>query len=66
MQINIAQLNVIDENDYYVALTRARRNIYMICTLPVAFLENSEVNGGRLIFRCGSWGCFSFGVVPAD
>lgn len=42
MQINIAQLNVIDENDYYVALTRARRNLYMICTSSVAFLENSE------------------------
>ena len=42
MQINIAQLSVIDENDYYVALTRARRNLYMICTSSVAFLENSE------------------------
>jgi len=27
---NIASLNVVEENDYYVAFTRARRNIFLI------------------------------------
>jgi superfamily I DNA/RNA helicase len=39
---NIAQLNVIDENDYYVAITRARRNLYLISSSTVAFLETSQ------------------------
>lgn len=42
MQTNISQLNVITENDYYVAFTRARRNLYLISTSNVAFLELSE------------------------
>lgn len=29
------------ENDYYVALTRARRNLYLICSGQVSFLQNS-------------------------
>lgn len=29
------------ENDYYVALTRARRNLYLICSNQVSFLQNS-------------------------
>jgi superfamily I DNA/RNA helicase len=41
MQANIANLNVINENDYYVALTRARRNLYLICSSQVGFLQNS-------------------------
>ena len=41
MKNNIAQLNVINENDYYVALTRARRNLYLICSTQVEFLQNS-------------------------
>lgn len=42
MLINIAQLNVIDENDYYVGITRAKRNLYLISNLTPAFLERSE------------------------
>ena len=30
-QQNIRDLHVVEENDYYVALTRAKRNLYMIC-----------------------------------
>ncbi|MDI9311585.1 MAG: DUF2075 domain-containing protein [Limnohabitans sp.] len=41
MEKNIAQLNVITENDYYVTLTRARRNLYLICSNQVSFLQNS-------------------------
>lgn len=41
MEVNITQLNVINENDYYVALTRARRNLYLICSTLVSFLQNS-------------------------
>jgi superfamily I DNA/RNA helicase len=39
---NIAQLNVIDENDYYVAITRAKRNLYLVSTSTPNFLERSE------------------------
>ena len=39
---NIAQLNVIDENDYYVAITRAKRNLYLVSTSIPIFLERSE------------------------
>jgi superfamily I DNA/RNA helicase len=39
---NIANLNVIDENDYYVAITRAKRNLYLVTTLTPNFLERSE------------------------
>ncbi len=42
MLTNIAQLNVIDENDYYVAITRAKRNLYLISTYTPSFLERSE------------------------
>jgi superfamily I DNA/RNA helicase len=42
MLTNIAQLNVIDENDYYVAITRAKRNLYLISTSIPNFLERSE------------------------
>lgn len=42
MQMNIVQLNVINENDYYVALTRARRNLYLICSSQAGFLQNSS------------------------
>lgn len=42
MLTNIAQLNVIDENDYYVAITRAKRNLYLISTTTPNFLERSE------------------------
>lgn len=38
----IAQLNVIDENDYYVAITRAKRNLYLISTSTPNILERSE------------------------
>lgn len=41
---NIANLTLapITENDYYVAITRARRNLYLISSSALAFLENSE------------------------
>lgn len=39
---NIAQLNVIDENDYYVGITRAKRNLYLISSSTPNFLERSE------------------------
>ncbi|MBK9460101.1 MAG: ATP-binding domain-containing protein [Chitinophagales bacterium] len=39
---NIVQLNVIDENDYYVAITRAKRNLYLVSTSMPNFLERSE------------------------
>ncbi len=39
---NIANLHVIDENDYYVAITRAKRNLYLVSTLAPNFLERSE------------------------
>jgi len=42
MIINIAQLNVIEENDYYVAITRAKRNLYLVSTSTPNFLERSE------------------------
>ena len=42
MLSNIAHLNVVNENDYYVAITRARRNLYLICTSRLVFLETSE------------------------
>ncbi|OMP75134.1 3'-5' exonuclease [[Flexibacter] sp. ATCC 35208] len=42
MLINIAQLTVIDENDYYVAITRAKRNLYLISSFMPSFLERSE------------------------
>jgi superfamily I DNA/RNA helicase len=41
MLINIAQLNVIDENDYYVGITRAKRNLYLISNSTPTFLERS-------------------------
>lgn len=42
MLLNISQLNVIDENDYYVAITRARRNLYLISSSALQFLETSD------------------------
>ncbi|MBG0782041.1 MAG: DUF2075 domain-containing protein [Bacteroidales bacterium] len=42
MLTNIARLNVIDENDYYVAITRAKRNLYLISSSTPNFLERSE------------------------
>jgi superfamily I DNA/RNA helicase len=41
MQSNISRLNVIEENDYYVGITRARRNLYLIGASAPAFLERS-------------------------
>jgi superfamily I DNA/RNA helicase len=42
MLTNISNLNVIDENDYYVAITRAKRNLYLISSSTPNFLERSE------------------------
>lgn len=32
---NIASLDVVGENDYYVAFTRAKRNLYLLCDAPL-------------------------------
>lgn len=42
MLSNIDRLDVIDENDYYVAITRSKRNLYLISTSTPNFLERSE------------------------
>ncbi len=42
MQTNIAQLRVVNESDYYVAITRAKRNLYLISSSPLSFLELSQ------------------------
>ncbi len=42
MLSNIANLNVIDENDYYVAITRAKRNLFLISSTIPNFLLRSE------------------------
>lgn len=42
MLVNIAQLRVIEENDYYVAITRAKRNLYLVSTCIPDFLVCSE------------------------
>ena len=42
METNIAQLHVVNESDYYVAITRAKRNLYLISSSPLPFLETSQ------------------------
>ena len=42
MLSNISNLNVIDENDYYVAITRAKRNLFLISSITPNFLLRSE------------------------
>jgi superfamily I DNA/RNA helicase len=42
MPENVSRLRVIDENDYYVAITRARRNLYLLSSSTPTFLERSE------------------------
>ena len=39
---NITNLDVIDENDYYVAITRAKRNLFLISSITPNFLVRSE------------------------
>jgi len=39
---NISNLDVIDENDYYVAITRAKRNLFLISSITPNFLVRSE------------------------
>ena len=39
---NISNLAVIDENDYYVAITRAKRNLFLISSITPNFLVRSE------------------------
>ncbi len=41
MLSNIARLNVVNENDYYVALTRSRRNLFLFCNNHPEFLRRS-------------------------
>jgi len=42
MLYNISNRNIIDENDYYVAITRAKNNLFLICKWKPSFLERSE------------------------
>ena len=35
-KMNIAQLDVITENDYYVGFTRARKNLFLISNCQVS------------------------------
>ena len=43
MRNNIANLRVIEESDYYVALTRARRNLYLISSVDLAYLNQLTI-----------------------
>lgn len=38
---NMAELYVVEENDYYVVLTRAKRNLYMICKHDLPEINNA-------------------------
>jgi superfamily I DNA/RNA helicase len=38
---NISNLYVVDENDYYVAFTRAKRNLYLICDTEITSISKS-------------------------
>lgn len=42
MKVNNASLRVGSESVYYVALTRARNNLYLICSTLPQFLQDSE------------------------
>lgn len=42
MQYNINQFDVVNESDYYVALTRTRRNLYLISSSHPPFLQRSQ------------------------
>ena len=39
---NVTKSRIITSNDYYVAITRAKRNLYLISSYIPAFLERSE------------------------
>lgn len=41
MNWNIANLDIVEENDYYVAFTRAKRNLYLISTTDLPFLNKT-------------------------
>ena len=41
MMSNISNLRVIAENDYYVGITRAKRNLYLISAFTPGFMERS-------------------------
>ena len=42
MLYNISNMRVVDDNDYYVAITRARNNLFLICKWKPIFLERSN------------------------
>lgn len=42
MEYNISQYNVVNESDYYVALTRTRRNLYLLSSSHPQFLQRSQ------------------------
>lgn len=43
MHWNIANFDVVEENDYYVALTRAKRNLYLISSTDLAFINQTTI-----------------------
>lgn len=48
MRNNIARLRVIEESDYYVAVTRARRNLYLITSSDLAFINQTTIEKENL------------------
>ena len=42
MNLNIYKMDVVEENDYYVAFTRARRNLYLISNNDLKFMNLSD------------------------
>lgn len=42
MLYNVENMAVVNSNDYYVAITRAKRNLYLISTCIPSFLERTE------------------------
>jgi superfamily I DNA/RNA helicase len=48
MRNNIARLRVIDESDYYVAVTRARRNLYLISSSILPYINQTTIQQENL------------------
>jgi superfamily I DNA/RNA helicase len=48
MRNNIARLRVIDESDYYVGVTRARRNLYLISSTDLPFINHTTIQTENL------------------
>jgi superfamily I DNA/RNA helicase len=45
---NIARLRVIEESDYYVAVTRARRNLYLISSSTLPYINQTTIQQENL------------------